>query len=437
MDKNDATANRRCIIQGEPNDFDVLLGRGNHVNYRPGNVRFRKLAEEKSLAYASANTKANKDAIAAELMDEVTKRGGRFLRQVKTLSEDDDDVWEEVTGKPVSTKVKQSMRDALKTPGGSQTLPLASIGKCPEEQGTNKPVHRLSTYSSYVARKRVSTSVHTRTPGETDGVRYASRAAQEHPPIGSEERSNVSPLGIRPQPLDRQNHRFRPGNTLETRSAMLQQLAASDLGEALQQQMIREQHHSIHQFVDSNLGFGVGNPQYQDCSQSQQLQQLLLQSSLQHQLQHMQQVRGQYVIPTSFGQQTSRDPLGITTDQQHAGVHSGQELLPRTQHDALTIGAAAGICHEDQLDVVNFGISQPLALVQNTDSRIGTASPPIPEPSSSLSHSAMLPPADRGDAMVQQPPRGQLQPLPFRVSAPQTPDDICFPPPPPPDGRMP
>ena len=434
MEYNDTTANRRCcIIQGEPNDFDVLLGRGNHVNYRPGNVRFRKLAEEKSLAYASANTQANKDAMAAQLIDEVTKHGGRFLRQVKTLSADDDDVWEEVTGKLVSTKVKQSMRDALKNPGGSQTLPLAAIGtKCPEEQGTSKQVHRLSTYIAHVTEMRVSNSVHTRTPGETNGVCYASRAAQQHPPAGSEEPSNISEVGIRAhQPLDSQNYRFASGYTLgeTTTSAVLQQLAASDLGDALQQRVDRSNLSACFQ------GFGVGNPHYQDCSKLQELQQLLLQRRLPHQLQHtLQQMRGQYVLPTIIGRQKSSDPLGITDQQHAAGIHSGQELLLRPS-DALTTGAAAGISHEDQQDVVNIGISQPLARVQNTDGRIGKAAPhPIPQLSSSLPHSAMLPSADRCDAMLQQPPR-----VPFRNAAPQAQHDFsCFPPPPPPppDGRM-
>ena len=137
----DSTINN-ALIQGEPSDVDVLLGRGNHVNYRPGNIRFRQLAAAKGLAYAAARSKEDKDAITAQLVDEVTENGGRFLRQVDVVDEEEDCAWEVVTGQIVSMKVRQAMRDALKGTGNSPALlrkrSLAAAGKCSELMGMNK-----------------------------------------------------------------------------------------------------------------------------------------------------------------------------------------------------------------------------------------------------------------------------------------------------------
>ena len=111
MSSNDSQSS---IVVDDPNEFDVLLGRGNNVNHRPGNVLFRKMAAEKSTEYTASAKKEHKDAIAQQLIGEIIDRGGRFLRPITAANSKGEHVaaWEVVTGEVVSTKAKQAMRDA-------------------------------------------------------------------------------------------------------------------------------------------------------------------------------------------------------------------------------------------------------------------------------------------------------------------------------------
>jgi hypothetical protein len=93
----------------EPNNNDILLGRGGNNNKHVGNIQLRSLAHTHRTAYAEASKKS-KSAIARELVNYI--RGltppGRFLR--KNTAADNWDLADEVVSKE---KVSQALRDAV------------------------------------------------------------------------------------------------------------------------------------------------------------------------------------------------------------------------------------------------------------------------------------------------------------------------------------
>ena len=60
-------------------EHDVILGRGRAINNWPGNIYFRQLALKYREEYSKSN-RYQKVEVALQLMDEVTARGGRFVR---------------------------------------------------------------------------------------------------------------------------------------------------------------------------------------------------------------------------------------------------------------------------------------------------------------------------------------------------------------------
>jgi hypothetical protein len=101
------------MIVLEANDNDVLLGRGNAVNFRGGNVRFRQLAQNKALRYATCSNKLEKDRIAASILSEIKSLGGRFLRPISARNDTGEHLsaWEPVDEEVAMTKAKQTLRD--------------------------------------------------------------------------------------------------------------------------------------------------------------------------------------------------------------------------------------------------------------------------------------------------------------------------------------
>jgi hypothetical protein len=101
------------MIVLEANDNDVLLGRGNAVNFRGGNVRFRQLAQNKALRYATCSNKLEKDRIAASILTEIKSLGGRFLRPISARNDTGEHLsaWEPVDEEVAMTKAKQTLRD--------------------------------------------------------------------------------------------------------------------------------------------------------------------------------------------------------------------------------------------------------------------------------------------------------------------------------------
>lgn len=90
----------------EPGTHDVLCGRGGNINTHPGNEDFRKLIDENKRVYLTARFKKDKRLITDSIIEQVQKRGGRFLlRDVKS------GLWFEVTEDKARDKTSQALRE--------------------------------------------------------------------------------------------------------------------------------------------------------------------------------------------------------------------------------------------------------------------------------------------------------------------------------------
>jgi hypothetical protein len=90
---------------------DILCGRGAPTNYHYGNEAFRKLVKDYQTVYLCAK-RSDKPRIAAELLQLVHSRGGRFLRRVKTSHHGISRyAWEELVEQRSYEKVCQALRE--------------------------------------------------------------------------------------------------------------------------------------------------------------------------------------------------------------------------------------------------------------------------------------------------------------------------------------
>ena len=92
-----------------PNDSDVLLGRGNQVNFRKGNKYFRSIVQARALNYTTSQDRHEKDRIAMDVVTSIEREGGRFLRAQNSGA---NRRWQVVSADTVLTKVKQALRDS-------------------------------------------------------------------------------------------------------------------------------------------------------------------------------------------------------------------------------------------------------------------------------------------------------------------------------------
>ena len=68
----------------EPNDNDVLCGRGGRINAHVGNVRFREMVQDRKKEYLDPKTKKLEKAhIAAQVVQDIRSKEppGRFLKE--------------------------------------------------------------------------------------------------------------------------------------------------------------------------------------------------------------------------------------------------------------------------------------------------------------------------------------------------------------------
>lgn len=90
-----------------PHDHDVLSGRGNFVNYHPGNEHFRLLVRKNKVAYVAC-PKPQKGHFSRLIYDEIKKRNppGRFLKQNPTTKQ-----WHDIGEKKALDKTRQALRE--------------------------------------------------------------------------------------------------------------------------------------------------------------------------------------------------------------------------------------------------------------------------------------------------------------------------------------
>ncbi len=89
----------------EPNENDVLSGRGNNVNYHPGNLYFRHLVKELKIDYVAA-MKQDKPVFSKSIVQIIRNGGGRFLKQDAKTG-----LWNDIGDKQALAKTRQALRE--------------------------------------------------------------------------------------------------------------------------------------------------------------------------------------------------------------------------------------------------------------------------------------------------------------------------------------
>jgi hypothetical protein len=90
-----------------PHEHDVLSGRGNFVNYHPGNEHFRGLVRKYKVDYVKC-PKPQKGKFSRVIYDEVRARDppGRFLKQDPATK-----LWHDIGEKKALDKTRQALRE--------------------------------------------------------------------------------------------------------------------------------------------------------------------------------------------------------------------------------------------------------------------------------------------------------------------------------------
>jgi len=91
----------------EPNNNDVLCGRGGATNGFVGNKRYRQIVKDAQDEYLNARKK-DKILIARRIVSIIRQSGGRFLRRDEASQE-----WVDIGDKKATEKTSQSLREGL------------------------------------------------------------------------------------------------------------------------------------------------------------------------------------------------------------------------------------------------------------------------------------------------------------------------------------
>jgi hypothetical protein len=114
----DTAAQRELIARIGPHD--ILMGRGALSAYYQGNVRFRELVSARKGEYQACKFHRTKQAIALEIYQDISSRGGRFLLKAETVLDrasiptDDSSgpaAWVQASHHVALEKIKQALRD--------------------------------------------------------------------------------------------------------------------------------------------------------------------------------------------------------------------------------------------------------------------------------------------------------------------------------------
>mmetsp|Transcript_37279 Transcript_37279/g.42579 ORF Transcript_37279/g.42579 Transcript_37279/m.42579 type:complete len:350 (+) Transcript_37279:68-1117(+) len=91
----------------EPQKHDVLSGRGNFVNYHPGNEHFRSLVRKHKVAYLNC-PKSQKSKFSQIIVDQIQSQNppGRFLKQHPETK-----LWNDIGEKKALDKTRQALRE--------------------------------------------------------------------------------------------------------------------------------------------------------------------------------------------------------------------------------------------------------------------------------------------------------------------------------------
>ena len=177
----------------EPNENDVLCGRGGRINAHVGNVRFRELVVARKPRYLAPSTKKLEKAhIAAALVQEIRcqQPSGRFLK------EDPDGSWYDIGDAKAIKKVGQALREdapeirpeiGSDEEGDSKPVGSSSNVTVPLPQQAMQPSHRFSPPISVGGNNSRGTLENSSSGSKYEPIAY------QPAPVGSTHQNNMGP----------------------------------------------------------------------------------------------------------------------------------------------------------------------------------------------------------------------------------------------------
>jgi hypothetical protein len=123
-----------------------LMGRGKPGQHLPGNILFRNLIKARATDYHATDRSQLRDAIASEIMAEVESTGGRFLQLPNFKKEGPGQTsWVVIPENATRAKVKQALRDTMKTPNRSAAATTMRRYRVSSGAGVMNPKQRQRT----------------------------------------------------------------------------------------------------------------------------------------------------------------------------------------------------------------------------------------------------------------------------------------------------
>ena len=96
------------LESNEPSEYDVVCGRGKGSYNRPGNKRFRAIAQEYVPEYLAARSRLDKSSVLNKIVH-VVQENGRFLKYSKKEG------WFVISHELAREKVGHAIREAMAT----------------------------------------------------------------------------------------------------------------------------------------------------------------------------------------------------------------------------------------------------------------------------------------------------------------------------------
>ena len=124
----------------QPND--VLSGRGGATNSHSGNRAFRSLVKDYQPKYLAAK-KADKPSVASQVVEEIRRRGGRFLRRCEGLDASGQVYWLDIGDERAREKTCQALRE-----GAPELRRKQNKRSLSEDEESDQPPLIQATFSS-------------------------------------------------------------------------------------------------------------------------------------------------------------------------------------------------------------------------------------------------------------------------------------------------
>jgi hypothetical protein len=122
---DDVASNNNHNIITELLPSDILCGKDKTYGKHPGNQVYRRLIEDRAIAYANTNmSKQIKMGVTKEIVAQLTTAGARFLRKRIDLV---GEAWEEISNQQARDKTSHALRFCAKYHGTQKKRPLLLV----------------------------------------------------------------------------------------------------------------------------------------------------------------------------------------------------------------------------------------------------------------------------------------------------------------------